>query len=111
MILKIIENKGIHITRGKLTFSIQISKYNYCSNKLTTGYFTKAIPLEERYENSGLNIESNDCEVAVTHKDRGWITNLVYPINGKHIEGECDVKGYVPIEEALKNALNWELEE
>jgi hypothetical protein len=108
MKLRIVNNQGIHITRGDLTFSIQIGKYNYCSNRLSIKYFNGLRPLKKRYDNEEECIKSYDCEVAVMHKTRGWITNLVFPENRDHAEEAYPVIGYVPIEKALEKALNWE---
>lgn len=95
MKIKTTDNKGIYIIHDDgLTFSIQFGAGNYCEN------------YEKPFVTNRPDRESKDCEVAVWDREGNWITNKIFPENGEHEEGSCDVIGYVPIEKALRIALS-----
>lgn len=93
MKIKTCSNKGIHIIREDgITFSIQFGGGNYCDNyhnSITSQCMNKP------------DTESSDCEMAVFDKEGAWITNEVFP------DKDDIVIGYVPIEQALRLALDW----
>ncbi len=96
MKIKTCDNKGIRITRDGIVFSIQFGAGNYCENN------NKSIA--DQFMNKP-NTESNDCEMAVFLEDsEKWLTKEVFP------ENDDDVIGYLPIEKALRIALDWKRE-
>ena len=94
MQIKTIDNKGIYLTHDDgLTFSIQFGPGNYCEN------------YDNDYDMGRPNTSSKDCEVAVwtSAGKEGWVTKDYF----KDAEdGDCSVVGRVPIEEALRIAIN-----
>lgn len=94
MKIRTIDNKGIHLTRNGITFSIQFGTGNYCENR-------DKIPSVDQYSNKP-DTSSTDCEVAVWKDGEKWITYLAFPEEGEHEDGSVDVVGYVPIEKAFQ---------
>lgn len=104
MKIKTTGNKGIHLTKGDITFSLQFGAGNYCDNY--------DLDITKCFQEK-VDCESTTCEVAVWVNNEGsesrWITNLAFPDNGEHEENSCDVVGHVPIEKALKTFLEFNL--
>jgi hypothetical protein len=94
MKIKTNDNKGISLTCSDgYTFSMQFGAGNYCSN------YNNRISEQFLMKN---DTESGDCEVAVFDEKGNWIT-------AKYFENsDGQVVGYIPIEIALKKALDHE---
>lgn len=99
MKIRTCDNKGIHIIHDNgIRFSIQFGAGNYCRNRGNDSF--------EQFSKKPDTV-SDDCEVAVMDDlNEKWVTNLYFPENGEHEDGQVDVYGYCPVEIALKRAIN-----
>lgn len=101
------KHNGINIfTTAGTRFSIIFGSGHYCQNRdETSGRFG-----EEKFLP-----ETPDVEVAVikgsSTLNSEWITNEIFPENGKHEEGSVDVYGYAEVGKVLSRIMEQERKE